>query len=582
MLSIGAMSAEHANYYIGLASEDYYTSGGEPPGQWHGQGASALGLTGQIDPEHLRSLFRGFSPHDDKPLTQRQQHSGKATHRPGWDLTFSAPKSVSVIWSQASPEVREKIQKAHFVAVKAALSYVESVAGKTRRGRGGKRIESAKLVFGTYEHGTSRAQDPQLHTHCLLLNVAVRQDGTTGTVSSRSVFQTKMAAGALYRAELNAELRSELGLASRKVADWFEIEGVPQSILSHFSKRREEIEEVLDRKGILSAKGAAAVALTTRESKSHVPRSELFPKWQKEGREIGWSTEQVTQLVRGPQDELRPRLEADLPLLSESRGFFRERELVRHLAERATETAHGSAEVLAQARAIIESSAVALGNGRFSSPAFSREQTVIQIGEFDFYEKVQDLKRAGGDVVLVTPNEPQEITHTSRFDVPTMTVRDFLTKVGQQDSAALEALKDAVTGPTPKELIYKFGPDLTEPIRTAVQVLDDYLSRHGPNLGEDLRKLLRKYGPDITEIYRTLIAKLAEDKPFMSHRTFVVIAESDKISAREILAIESAVDIAGARLAHLVPGEITRRPEASRKLEHGHDRAQADDHSHDR
>ena len=121
MLSMSAMSGGQASYYLGLAREDYYLEGGEPPGQWYGEGASKLGLHGEVEAAHLYNLFGGYSPEGDRPLVQLQSHDEKATHRPGWDLTFSAPKSVSALWSQLRPEDRQALQAAHFEAVTRAL-----------------------------------------------------------------------------------------------------------------------------------------------------------------------------------------------------------------------------------------------------------------------------------------------------------------------------------------------------------------------------------------------------------------------------------------------------------------------------
>ena len=182
MLSISPplTGAGQGDYYLELAREDYYTKGGEPPGHWHGQGAKALGQKGQVTPDDLRSYLDGYSPSSKAAYVQ---NAGKEDRQAGWDLTFSAPKSVSVLWSQASPEVRKEIQAAQQEAVNKALSYLESEAGITRRGKGGGDKEQAGLVFATFEHGTSRAQDQQLHTHALLLNIGVRADGTTGSIA---------------------------------------------------------------------------------------------------------------------------------------------------------------------------------------------------------------------------------------------------------------------------------------------------------------------------------------------------------------------------------------------------------------
>ena len=90
--------------------------------------------------------------------------------------------------------------------------------------------------------GTSRAQDPQLHTHVLVCNVGLRRDGTTGALESKPLFEHKMAAGALYRAELAHGLERALGVEMKRVRSWFEIEGVAEAVNEHFSTRRREIE----------------------------------------------------------------------------------------------------------------------------------------------------------------------------------------------------------------------------------------------------------------------------------------------------------------------------------------------------
>jgi len=154
----------------------------------------------------LSQLFRGEL--DGKNLVQ---NAGTKNRTPGWDCTFSAPKSVSVAWSQADKELGNEIRAAHAEAVNKALEYLEEKAGFTRRGKGGHEQKKCFLVFATYEHGTSRAQDPQLHTHALMLNAGVGEDGNTTALDTRQMYQYRFAAGALYRAELATQLERRLG-----------------------------------------------------------------------------------------------------------------------------------------------------------------------------------------------------------------------------------------------------------------------------------------------------------------------------------------------------------------------------------
>src|SRR5436190_15176017 len=104
MLSIGPMSGGQSHYYTHLAREDYYLHGGEPPGHWHGRGAHQLQLSGQVTNDNLNLLFDGYSP-DGHALVQ---NAGTDKRRPGFDLTFSAPKSVSVLWAVARSDVRHE------------------------------------------------------------------------------------------------------------------------------------------------------------------------------------------------------------------------------------------------------------------------------------------------------------------------------------------------------------------------------------------------------------------------------------------------------------------------------------------
>ncbi|MEO2089563.1 MAG: MobF family relaxase, partial [Gemmataceae bacterium] len=301
MLSISAFSPDQGNYYIALARDDYYLNGGEPPGQWLGKGAEHLGLTEEVDKTVFKRLLRGFSPDGAQPLVQG---AGGSRHQAGWDLTFTSPKSVSAIWSQADPVTRRAIQEAQTAAVREAVDYLQDAAALTRRGRGGQAREPTKLVVATFEHGTSRAQDPHLHTHCLVLNVGVREDGTTGTILSRPLYTHKLAAGAVYRAELANQLEKRLGVKLERKKSWFEVQGVPEALADEFSTRRGQIEQALADYGAFGAKAAAKFTLATRPTKGHQPRAELLPKWQDVGRQHGFTRENVGTLLGQQADRL--------------------------------------------------------------------------------------------------------------------------------------------------------------------------------------------------------------------------------------------------------------------------------------
>lgn len=286
---------EKADYYLELAREDYYLHGGEPPGRWHGGAAKLLELRPKVEKAAFRNLLAGFTPDGKTPCVQ---NAGDPERQSGWDFTFSPPKSVSVLWSQAKPEVRRQIEQAHQEAVRTALDYLEAVGGITRRGKGGKIREATPLLFALFEHGTSREQDPQPHTHAILLNLAFRSDGTTGSLVTRELFRHKMAAGALYRAALAKGLVKSLPLEIEPSHDNFEIKGVPKALCDTFSKRRKQIKKLMAERGLTSAIDAKQAALDTRRKKAYIPRKQLFEAWQEVGRQHGWSTPQVEELLQ--------------------------------------------------------------------------------------------------------------------------------------------------------------------------------------------------------------------------------------------------------------------------------------------
>lgn len=342
MLSIGAMSSGQCQYYLELAREDYYLEGGEPKGLWFGDGAKELQLAGEVESHDLKRLFDGYAPGTESGQVQNLvQNAGRENRQPGWDLCFSAPKSVSVLWSQASPEVREAIQKAHFEAVKAALSYIEKEAAFTRTGRWGKTRERASLVVAAFEHGTSRALEPQLHTHCLVLNVGVCSDGKTRTIVSKPFYIHKMTVGALYRTHLAACLSRRLGVQVETKRTWFEVQGVSDGLMRFFSTRRKEVEAKLKEFGVETASASAAATLKTREVKKVVPpRDKLFSQWRKAGKEFSFGKREVQSLLGkrvriDRKSAYEMALNRALDKITQSKNHFTERELVKYAAQAA-------------------------------------------------------------------------------------------------------------------------------------------------------------------------------------------------------------------------------------------------------
>ena len=375
MLSIAAMSAGQGRYYQSLAQEDYYLEGGEPPGRWWGEGAAHLGLNDVVTAPHLKHLFRGYDQHGEKLIQNAGHMTGDGAHQPGWDLTFSAPKSVSVFWSQADFETRRLLQDAHDKAVKTALEYLQSEHAFTRRGKAGVTREAAKLVVALYEHGTSRALDPQMHTHALVMNVGVRADGTTGTILSKPFYEAKMTAGALYRAEF-ASLLQHLGLAVERDGSSFRIVGVPQELVDLDSKRRDEIVAELGAKGLESAAAAAAATLSTREVKTFIPpRKELFERWREEAKGFEFNVQKPSAMEQ--QQVAESAVGESLKELTAQQSHFNRLQLIRAIAQAATPAGWSAATILLTAKAALGTHEVITLNekeGIFSTPQILKDE----------------------------------------------------------------------------------------------------------------------------------------------------------------------------------------------------------------
>lgn len=333
MLSISnpLKGSSSGRYYTALAREDYYLNGGEPMGQWFGESARRLGLKGTVDKDDLRDLLEGYSPGKERELVL---NCGDPYRQSGWDLTFSPPKSFSTLWSQVAPELREELQAIQQEAVKEALTYLEQEAGLTRRGKFGYVREEVGFIAALFEHGSSRDQDPQPHTHAVLLNICIRDDLTAGAIVSKGIYRHKMAAGSVYRLVLANGLQ-RLGLALTKTKDGFEIANVPERLMASFSKRRLAIlKEMGDRTGGVAAKEAAH---KTRKRKSLVPRSELFRIWEGVGQAHGWTRAQAVKLFRGKrpltEESISPAEVADaIDRLTQRQAHFSLRELLQVLA----------------------------------------------------------------------------------------------------------------------------------------------------------------------------------------------------------------------------------------------------------
>jgi len=178
--------------------EEYYTGAREAPGQWMGRSAERLGLSGEVDAEALHRVLDHRDPVSGTRLTRAQG----APKVPGFDATFCAPKSVSLLFALADPETSNEVRNAHDAAVSAALRVLEDVAARARRGKAGtERVVAEGFVAAGFRHRTSRAGDPHLHTHVLAANLVYSpQDERWSALDARPLYGWAKTVGYLYEA----------------------------------------------------------------------------------------------------------------------------------------------------------------------------------------------------------------------------------------------------------------------------------------------------------------------------------------------------------------------------------------------
>ncbi len=248
MLSRGKVTPGSVGYYTNEVAglSDYYAGKGEAPGRWVGRGSGATGLAGEVSPEQLASLFEGAHPVTGEMLGGGYRVRPGADRVTGWDLTFSAPKSVSALWGVGGGEVGMGVRSAHDAAVQAALDYLEEHAAFSRQGKAGiRQVDTEGLVAAAFVHRSSRAGDPQLHTHVLVSGRVRCGDGEWRALDSRALHRELKTAGMLYQAALRAELSARLGVRWSEVDrhGQAEVAGVPERLCRHYSARRKRIEE---------------------------------------------------------------------------------------------------------------------------------------------------------------------------------------------------------------------------------------------------------------------------------------------------------------------------------------------------
>lgn len=406
MLSIGKLAPGQQEYYLETVAgggEEYYTGAREAPGEWVGQSAERLALFGEVDADMLGRILEQRNPWTGERLTRGQG----APSVPGFDATFCAPKSVSLLFALGEPESSNEVRNAHDAAVTAALDVLEGETARCRRGRGGiERHQAEGFVAAAFRHRTSRAGDPHLHTHVLVANlVHAPHDGRWSALDARGLYGWAKTTGYLYEAHLRAELTRRLGVRWTPVVNGIaDIDGIPDGALRAFSQRRQQIEMHMEEHGETGPRSAQVAAYATRAAKDvEVAPESLMPEWRDRAHRVGLD-DSVLDSVVGRSTSRRPVPEPGTPL-AES--------LFRHLARPAGLTAHaasfGRREVLEAICAVLP------GGARVDqivnlAGAFLSSGHVIALGAAPGLRRCDVIRRGNGTVVASHADEERWTT----------------------------------------------------------------------------------------------------------------------------------------------------------------------------
>jgi conjugative relaxase-like TrwC/TraI family protein len=297
MLGVHRLTSRGADYYLEDLAGELPLPAGWAPGRasWVGRAGVGLGLHGAVDPASLRAVLEGRHP-----TAEWRLRSDRATVR-GFDLTFSVPKTVSVVFALGGEDVARQVLAAHLDGVRGALTYLEAHALTAQRGSGEERqiVPTTGLVGASFTHGVSRTLDPHLHTHVVTANLVHGPDRRWSAFDHRGLAAHRGALSAIYESHLRAELSTRLGLrwvgGPRLSAD---VDGISPFVVGEFSSRSADIRRHMSERGVRSRRGARIAWAATRPAKrGGLDFAELVTDWERRAGSVGSGPGEVAAVL---------------------------------------------------------------------------------------------------------------------------------------------------------------------------------------------------------------------------------------------------------------------------------------------
>ena len=364
MVGVTKIQRGNAGYWLSAVAEggeDYYTKPGEAPGEWVGDLADELGLYGQVDAAGYGAILEGRDPRSGVQLLTRpdtrfreRPDGSKKRIEPvlGYDVRFSAPKSVSLLYALGSEQTRARIVRLMNEAVRQGIAHLEREACTVQRGTGGVRIERGTGLVGmAFRHRMSRAGDPALHVHVVISNLTrAASDGKWLSLASpkgRSpLFPHGKSAGVVFQAALRAGFLREFGFEFEQVRNGYaDLKGFSRELIEAFSTRSREIANWLAERGVFSVKAAQTAAYRTRGAKeSGVVVDERVAEWEAQAEPFGFNRGGAEAMVaaarpREPRAITEDDLFAAVQHLEATTSHFDRRQLLWAIADQLPEGA---------------------------------------------------------------------------------------------------------------------------------------------------------------------------------------------------------------------------------------------------
>jgi conjugative relaxase-like TrwC/TraI family protein len=282
-MTAAALRTYHAEEFSN-ARGNYYTEGEPASGRWHGRLAQQWGLSGAVDEQQIYRLADGRHPTTDAQLVRPVRRAyinarGDAVkvmeHRAGWDVTVSAPKSVSLT---ALVGGDPRVAAAHRASVRAALDRTERYV-QGRVGGNHPPETTGEWIAAVFDHDSARPVDgyaaPHLHSHVVVFNLAQRKDGRPASLESWELYKSQQLATAVYRSELASRLAAIGYEIDGGASGQPEIRGYTREYLEASSPRTRKIREHLEARHLSGAGAHRIAAYRTREPKLDVSHEEM-------------------------------------------------------------------------------------------------------------------------------------------------------------------------------------------------------------------------------------------------------------------------------------------------------------------